>query len=145
MPRPPEILLLHVLRAEHAARQRAVLRADSSRCAGVVRIDRERVRRALGVFVVDHHLREFEVDAQCRHEGRTDETGGVSDHERHLLCRDVLGSDDEIALILASGIVEYDYEFAIFCDFLLVRGSHGVFLDPRERECGVIEKSFETY
>ena len=33
----------------------------------------------------------------------TDQTAGVSDHEGHLLGRDVFGCDDEIAFIFAVG------------------------------------------
>lgn len=114
MSRPPEIVPLDVLRAEHAARQRAILGADTGGCVGVVRIDGESVGCSLEVLALEDHLGEFEVDAEFPREWGADEAGGVSDHECHLLGRDVLGGDDEVALILTSGVVEDDYEFAVF-------------------------------
>lgn len=37
----------------------------------------------------------------------------MSDHEGHLLGGDVLSRDDEVAFILARGVVQDDYEVAV--------------------------------
>jgi hypothetical protein len=46
-------------------------------------------------------------------DGHADQTGGVTDHEGHLLRSDRFRCDDQVGFVFAVGVVENYYEFAI--------------------------------
>jgi len=112
---PPEVVGGGILIAQHAAGEGAVVRADARRYGGVGGIDRDGVGRPAKVLAPRHHLRELEVDGALRRDWRADQPGAVPDHEGHLFRRDVLRGDDQVGLVLATGIVEDDDEFPISC------------------------------
>ncbi|KUI53009.1 hypothetical protein VP1G_10552 [Cytospora mali] len=113
--RPPEALGLGGRVRQRPARHGAVARADARRDRGVGRVDGQGVGGGAGVLVAGHHLREVEGLGELGDEGRAYVARGVSDHEGHLLGRDVLGRDDQVGLVLAAWVVEDYYELAITC------------------------------
>ena len=82
------------------------------------------VRCALGV--VGDHQREPQLVEPLALDRHADHAARVADHERHRLGRHLLGRHDEVALVLAIGVVDDDHELAP-CD-----GGDGV-LDLGER------------
>ncbi len=115
MPRPSEAVRRRVVVREGPAGQGAVVRADAGGDGGVGGVDGQGVGRQEGVFVALDHLRQRELDGPLREYGRADQARAVPDHEGHLLCGDILRRNDDVGFVLASRIVENDYEFAIFC------------------------------
>lgn len=97
---------------QRAARQGAVVGRDARRHGFVVRVNRHRVRRAVGVRVVDHHLWQPELRRDLGCHWGADQPAGVAHHEGHLLGRQILGRDDQIAFVLAVLVVEHDNELA---------------------------------
>lgn len=110
---PAEVVGLDVGAGQRPAGQGAVVGADARGDAGVGAVDAERVGGALGVLRVHHHLRQLEGLGQGLGDGRADQARRVPHHEGHLLGRDVLGGDDQVAFVLAGGIIEDDHKFAI--------------------------------
>lgn len=100
---------------EQADSKGTIVGADSGGDRGVGGVDGDGVGGGARVLVLVDHLREGEALGKLRSDGRADQARGVADHEGHLLRSDGLGSDDEVALVLAVRIVEYDDEFAILC------------------------------
>ena len=81
------------------------------------------VRCALGV--VGHHQREPQLVEALALDRHADHAARVADHERHRLGRHLLGRHDEVALVLAVGVVDDDHEltpldggdgFSILCE-----------------------------
>ncbi len=72
------------------------------------RFDRDGERRAEARLVPLRHLRQAELLAALAGEAETDEAAGVRGHEVDRLLRRELGGDDEVALVLAIGIVDDD-------------------------------------
>ena len=83
---------------------------DARRHARVIRIDRYRVRGAIGIFICrsSNHGREIETACEIYGQRSADEAGGVADHEGHLRSGEVLGGDDQVAFIFAGDGVQDD-------------------------------------
>ncbi len=78
----------------------------------VARVDGHGERGALRLGVVGDHQGQLERVAAVALERETDHAAGVADHEGHRLGRDLLGRHDEVALVLAVGVVDHDHELA---------------------------------
>ena len=78
-------------------------------CAGV---DRDGERGALALGVVGDHQREAQLVEPLPLDGHADHAAGVADHERHRLGRHGLGGHDQVALVLAVGVVDDDHDLA---------------------------------
>ena len=115
MPRSSEAVGRRIVVRERPAGQGAVVRADSGSDGGVGGVDGQGVGRQEGVFVALDHLRQLELDGPLWEYGRADQPRAVPDHEGHLLCGDILRRNDDVGFVLASRVVENNYEFAIFC------------------------------
>ena len=98
---------------DRAHRGGAVERARAGRRPVPV-VDRDRERRARGPSLVSsHHLRDPElVEAPGRHRQAHD-PAAVGDHEVHRLGGRLLGGDDEVAFVLAVGVVDDDDDLAV--------------------------------
>jgi hypothetical protein len=97
---------------------------DARRRQRGIRIYGQRIGCALRVFAVAHHLWQVQGVARAGRDGGADQARGVADHEGHFLGADVLGGDDEVAFVLAGGVVQDDDELAIswaWCQWVVVR------------------------
>jgi len=90
-------------------RDGAVVRRDAGRHGHAVvcgvRVHRHRVRRPVRVLVVRHHCGELELRASPPWQRRADVPRCVPDHEGELCGCGVFGGDDQVAFVLAVGVV----------------------------------------
>ena len=96
---------------EQAHRAAALERGDARR--RVVRIDGDGKRRLVIVRVVLHHLTNLQLVEPAADDRRADEPLRVRRHEIHVLGRQLLGGDDDVALVLAILIVHDDEHFPV--------------------------------
>ena len=87
-------------------------------------LDRHRERGAERRLVVLGHLAQAELVAALLGQAEADQAARVRGHEVDRLGRRELGGDDEVALVLAVGVVDDDDELAVadVLDRLLDRG-----------------------
>ena len=111
MPRAAELPRLCHGIDEQAHRAAALERGDARR--RVVRIDGDGKRRLVIVRVVLHHLTNLQLVETAADDRRTDEPLRVRRHEIHVLGRQLLGGDDDVALVLAILIVHDDEHFPV--------------------------------
>jgi hypothetical protein len=93
---------------------RGPIRRRDSRRNIFPRIDRHGEGRAEGGGVFNRLLREMEFFDALGSQGETDQPTGMFGHEVDGLGRHVLGSNDEIAFILAIFVIDEDDEFPLF-------------------------------
>ena len=91
-------------------------------------VDRHGERGAVLFGVVRHHQRELQLVAAAPRERHADHTARVADHEAHGFGRDLVGRHDEIAFVLAIGVVDHDHQLTA-CD----RRDRGLDLTERHR------------
>ena len=108
MSRPSEIRFSFAPVRQPAARQRAIVRGDSGRDGFARGVDGDGVRGSFGVFVRDHHLREFEGGGARGEQGRAEVAGGVADEEGGFGGGEGAGGDDQVAFVFAGFGVEDD-------------------------------------
>lgn len=113
MARPPEAVRGRGIGRQLAAGECPVVGGDSGRDQRGGGVDGDGVGGSLGVLVGGHHLRELEGRRARGEERRADETGGVPDHEGHLLRGHGFRGDDQVGFVFAVGVVEDYYELAI--------------------------------
>ena len=75
-------------------------------------VDRHRERGALGLGVVRHHERQLELVGALGQDRDADHPRGVGEEEGDLLGRRRVGRHDEVALVLAVGVVDHDHHLA---------------------------------
>ena len=104
--RPREIARRGARVGEQTDRPRAVRRRDAGgHSERGVHADRVGRAHPLGVGSERGHQRQFEpVEFRAFHR-HADHPAGVFDHEGHALRRGFLGGEDEVALVLAPGVV----------------------------------------
>src|SRR5262252_5593709 len=112
MPGLGEVTRLGVRVHEVADRCHAVVRRDAGRDQ-VAGLDGHAERGAVAAGVVVHHRLDLELVEPGGEDGRADQAARVAGHERDLLGRDQLGSDAEVALVLAVLVVDDDDEPAV--------------------------------
>ena len=78
-------------------------------------VDRHRERGALALGVVGDHEREAQLVEARPLDRHADHAARVADHERHLLGRHGFGGHDQVALVLAVGVVDDDHDLTA-CD-----------------------------
>ena len=94
-------------------------------------VDRDRERRPLALGVLGDHRRQVEGVEAVAGERHADDPRGVVEEEGDLVGGGVLGRHDEVALVLAVGIVDHDHHLA------RPDGSDGV-LDVSERHDSIL-------
>ena len=106
----------------------------------VTGVDRHGERGALRLGVVGDHQREPQLVEPVAFDRHADHAAGVADHERHRLGRHLLRRHDEVALVLAIGVVDDDHDLA-------ARDSGDGVLDRRERhgQFSLVASSRSTY
>lgn len=115
MSRPSKRLPRHVRIRQTSARQTPVVRAYTGRDGRIGSVDGDGVGGAVGVGVVGHHLRQFELGGEGGGYGGAEVAGGDVDHESGFGGGEVLGGDDEVAFVLAGRGVHYEDEVAFCC------------------------------
>ena len=107
MPRPAETLPRRARIRKQPTRPTPVLRRDA-RAHALRGIDRDRVRRAIGISILGDHLRQLEFGGEGGRDGDAEEAAGVADEEGAFGGREVGGGEDEVAFVFALGGVEDD-------------------------------------
>ena len=92
-------------------REEPVVRAHARRHA-FGRLDRHREGGALRIGVVRDHRRKFHAVAGFFREAHAHNPRAVADHLRHLFLGEVLGAENEIALVFAVFIVHHAETFS---------------------------------
>ena len=76
-------------------------------------VDRDGERRALALGVLADHGRQVEGIEPVAGQRDADHPRSVVEEEGDLLGRGVLGRHDEVALVLAIGVVDHDHHLAL--------------------------------
>jgi hypothetical protein len=108
---PDEVLGARIGVRQGAHGLAALLGGDAGGEADAI-VDRDRERGAEGRVVLRHHRVETQSAGRLGRQGRAQDAAGVADHERDLLRQRLGGRHDQIALVLAVGIVDHDHELA---------------------------------
>lgn len=109
---PPEMGGAGVGIGQGSAGRGSIVGRDAGGEGGVMGIDADGVGGPVGVGVVDDHLGQIQGGGPVGGEGCADDAAGVADHKGHLLGGDMLGRDDEVALVLAGWGIQHDDEVA---------------------------------
>ena len=104
---PDQIRGRHPRHDHRTDRLRAIFRADAGGHAALG-LDRHGVRGLELRGVVLNHRRQVEVIGECIRHRQAHDAAGVADREGHPLLGDVLGSDDDVALVLTVLVVDDD-------------------------------------
>ena len=118
--RAQEVVGAAIVVGEGARGVGAFLGRDAGGHADAV-IDADGEGGAHRIEVVGHHRIEMQALRALGGHRHADDAAGVADHERHLLRRRRAGRHDEVALVLAVGVVDHDHQLS------LAHGGDGVF------------------